>query len=320
MYEKRKHGVLGTMGAVIAISAFMTACPSEPAPSADVPPAPPEQGEAPAGQAADAAPAGTPGQAGAPAAAPKADQAAPAAGSADAAAPAPPPPGGPKPGKIAMDLSKSPFPSQEKLKTTGNAVTVKGMLLGDECKGKAIRIDAITATKEKGISLEAYLNTKDIGHFEMLVPKTDKPVYVVANCDLDGDGYITPGKDFTAAFAKNPVTATSDVSAVVMTFSANQPSEGMPPLVAPPAHPAGSAAGGPGAPAGPAPAGGAAQPGAPADAKAGAPGAPPADAKAGAPDAKAGAPDASAKPPAEGTEKTTHTGHKKARPEADGNK
>lgn len=263
MDVKRKFRSGYGIGAVLALSALLTACPSEPAPSGDqpMPPdtgaQPPPQGEAPAdaasGSAAQGAPAAgeapagggaaggevAPGTAPTTAGGPGAASAGPTTAGAPGAAGAPQASSGKPTGPDRFNLilpETIPVPTQDKLKKTGTTVTLKGMLTGDECKGKTLRVDAFSSDPRSS-GLVTFLMLKDIGHFEMVLPKGDKPVYMLANCDIDGDGFIEKGKDFTGAFTGNPVTPSQDIAGVVITLSARGIPAGAIPQAKPPAPP-----------------------------------------------------------------------------------
>ncbi|MFM7204993.1 MAG: hypothetical protein ACKO6N_29825 [Myxococcota bacterium] len=234
------------------MTAALTACPDPVAP-----PSAPVGGEQPAGQ-----PAAAPG---------------PQQGGEPAQAPAP----GGAPTEIKkifplpLDMLPPDIMTQEQVKA-GEHVTFKGVLLGDECKGKRIRLDVI----EQGSSVNrliTVLNLNDIGQYSVVVPKSDKKVYVVAACDIDGDNAVHQEDEFNGAYAKNPVAPNQDVSELVIRLMKGAAKEGAPSAPLPPgqdnaappaaapgaAAPApGAAAPAPGAPPAAAPAPGAAAPGA----------------------------------------------------------
>lgn len=204
------------VGGLVAATVGLTACPE-----------PVTQNTAGPG-AQNAGPGGQPGQApGQNAAGPAPDGAAPPdnANAAPGEAGKPPPPG-----FGVLNLSEI-FPntaSQEKVEKSGSFVTLKGTISGDECKGKQIRVDAVQ--QGEGVnSLVTFLRLETIGEFSFKVPKSDKPTYVLAACDVTGDGMVDPTTDMLAAYAKNPVTPSADSAGIDMKLALGLFTTGGPP-------------------------------------------------------------------------------------------
>ena len=121
---------------------------------------------------------------------------------------------------------------QEKLNGS-NSITVSGKLKGKGCKGKTVRIEALTFSRKTKPPLQVATVKiqKGIGSFTMKVPKSKLDTYINASCDGDGDGFVTIGPDYSAVYAKNPVTPNANISNVVLEFTTEPITEGMPPDV-----------------------------------------------------------------------------------------
>lgn len=114
-----------------------------------------------------------------------------------------------------LDMSV-PIPdltSQEAIKSQGDYISVKGTISGDGCKGKFIRLDAleITSTIRRLMTVK---ELKDIGAYEMLLPKGKNPVEILAACDADGDKKIFPNKDMVGHYDQNPIPGSDSISGV----------------------------------------------------------------------------------------------------------
>lgn len=114
-----------------------------------------------------------------------------------------------------LDISV-PIPdltTQDAVKSQGDYITVKGTISGEGCKGKFIRLDAleITSTIRRLMTVK---ELKDIGPYEMLLPKGKNPVEILAACDADGDKKIFPNKDMVGHYDQNPIPGSDDISSV----------------------------------------------------------------------------------------------------------
>ncbi len=220
------------------LMAWGTGCPDEPvvenAPALgqDVPPPPQPAGgdaklvaenDAGTAQAAEGAAAGEQKAEEA-----KGDQA--AAGSENAPGPGPGP-GNPMAAPESVPLT--PFPptilTQDEVKK-GDAVTFKGMLSGESCKGHKIRLEALTM--DQGQPTVITMKMKEgTGPYELLVPKSDNKLWLTATCDINDNNTIDPDMDWVGAYAQNPIKATGDKKglAIKLQKPTKTPPKGFPP-------------------------------------------------------------------------------------------
>jgi hypothetical protein len=105
-------------------------------------------------------------------------------------------------------VSDKPSLSQDDLKAPGKAITLKGTVACDVCKGTIL----INVTDAKGL-LTTAADLKP-GEFTLLVPKSVGAVNLTAIGDDNSDGMPTAGEAL-GSYLKNPLTVgDSDVSGV----------------------------------------------------------------------------------------------------------
>ncbi len=220
-------------------------CPDEPVvenvpPDQGLAPPPPQGGEAPAGKLAAAG-------------APVADAGVPPAGTGEGSADAQEKPAGqpadtgeasapgegPAPGPGGEQFGTpdgipfTPLPpnilTQEEIKK-GEAVTLKGVLVGDRCKGHKTRIEVMTVEEGRPTLITMKLKN-GIGQYELLVPKGEAKLWITAVCDVNNNNKIDVNEDYVGAYKDNPVVAKADKAGVVLKFQKpGTKIDGLPPL------------------------------------------------------------------------------------------
>ncbi len=119
--------------------------------------------------------------------------------------------------------------TQEEIKK-GESAKLKGVLVGDRCKGHKTRIEVMTVEEGRPTLLTIKVK-KGIGQYELFVPKGDAKLWVTAVCDVNDNNKIDIDKDLLAAYQDNPVVAKGDKAGIVLKFQKpGAKLQGMPPI------------------------------------------------------------------------------------------